>query len=113
MTEALSRARKKQKSPIDEAKDKAYEKQVLGEIINQLKGQGVDLYGKTLVDMGDLTLRVNMPRKGRGPATNVDIKYNEGMDMYDVTVHKIDKDMNVKSEKFNGMYFDQLPQFFE
>ena len=58
------------------------------------------------VAIDDLTLRFN---KGK---TNVDVKYNVGLDLYDVTVHKTNKNWETKSKTTKGMYFDQLINFF-
>ena len=81
---------------------------VVKEIVRQLHGQNVNLRGKTLIKMDKNTLRVS----GRG--INVDIKYNHGLDLYDVMVHKIDtKKLKVKTCKVKGIYFDNLPDYFK
>lgn len=81
--------------------------EVVKTIANQLKAQGVNLRGKTLVKMDENTLRVS------GKGTNVDIKYDKGHDLYNVSVHKIDrKTFKVKTCRSKGVYFDSLPNYF-
>ena len=87
---------------------------VLNEIINQLRGQKVNLKKKVLVKVDDNTLRVHTPGKlGKIGGSSVDIKYDRGRDLYDVSIHKIDdKTFKVKTCRSSGVYFDSLPNFF-
>lgn len=81
--------------------------QVVQEIANQLRFQGVKLRNKTLIKVDNNTLRVS------GKLQNVDIKYNQGKDLYDVKVHKINnKTLKVKTCKSKDVYFDDLPNYF-
>ena len=88
--------------------------EVVREIARQLAAQGVDLRGKRLVKLDDNSLRVHTPSRGsfEGTARSVDISYDAGSDLYDVSVHTI-KGVDVKTERHKGMYFDALPQFFK
>ncbi len=90
--------------------------EVVQEIRRQLVAQGVNLSRKVLVKIDDNTLRVHTPsrRIEDFDFTSVDIKYDQGKDLYDVSVHKGDKkSLKVKTCKANGIFFDSLPNFFE
>jgi hypothetical protein len=89
--------------------------QVINEIKRQLVSQGVKLKGKTLVKIDNDTLRVHTPSKRIGDFdfTSVDIKYDKVKDLYDLSIHKGDKKtLNIKTCKVSGLFFDQLPDYF-
>lgn len=70
--------------------------------------------GHTLLAIDDTTLRVSLARVERGRTfRNVDIKYNRGSDLYDVTIHLLDRhklgqDDCCKSRTVEGVFNDQL-----
>jgi len=89
--------------------------EVVNEIKRQLIAQGVNLKGKYLVKVDDNTLRVHKPSSviGKGDSRSVDIKYNKGSDLYDVSVHTIDNNtFKIKTCRSKGVYFDSLPNYF-
>jgi hypothetical protein len=57
-----------------------------------------------LVD--DATVRFNFGK------TNVDVRYDSGLDLYDVTTHKTKKDYSTESATVSGVYADVLGEFF-
>jgi prophage maintenance system killer protein len=57
-----------------------------------------------LVD--DATVRFNFGR------TNVDVHYDAGLDLYDVTTHKMGKGYDATSDTVNGVYADMLGECF-
>lgn len=82
--------------------------QTVQTIAQQLKYAGVlQIRGLKLVAMDENTLRVNKGWK------NIDIKYNGGSDLYDVTVHLTNrKTLDTKSKTTEGVYCDQLADLF-
>ncbi len=44
--------------------------------------------------------------------TNVDVSYNRGLDLYDVSVHKLTKTYESKTETTSGVYAEDLAKFF-
>lgn len=75
------------------------------ETMNQINWQILARRGFRFVGMDDNTVRLNLNHK------NLDITYNVGSDLYDVEKHTMNKDLTkIKSEKINGLYFDQLPE---
>jgi DNA-directed RNA polymerase subunit RPC12/RpoP len=64
--------------------------------------------GYKLVKVDDNTLRVHYPRKGTGVATNVDIRYIPGRDLYQVDAFRV-KGVDVEhTTHLNDIYADQL-----
>lgn len=92
--------------------------EVIETIVEQLRWQGLDrlklacLGLIAYVEIDDHTLRLHFKRQGR--VVNIDISYNEGSDMYDVSVHRLDaKTFDTQSEVFGDMCFDQLGELIE
>jgi len=67
-------------------------------------------YGvRNLINMGNDTLRL-ATKQGRSNAVNVDIKYNSGSDLYDITAYEINRNMQVKKVyEGDGFYTENLP----
>ena len=92
--------------------------EVVETIVRQLACQGLDkltlacLGFKAFVKMDENTLRLHF--KDRRGVVNVDIHYNIGSDLYDVTWHRIDKETyEIKSEIRKDVFCDELVGVFD
>jgi hypothetical protein len=72
-------------------------------IVSQVREQ-VFIKKAYLVD--EKTVRFNFGK------TNIDVSYDAGLDLYDVTTHKLAKDYTSTSETVSGVYADSLGGFF-
>ena len=71
-------------------------------IMQQINWRVLHLMGFQFVRMNDDMLRVRRDNR------NLDIKYNYGTDLYDLTKHTIRKDLTVDTEEVENVFFDQL-----
>ena len=76
--------------------------EVIKTIMKQVDAKYLGFAGYRLVKIDDNTLRINKGKK------NVDISYNEGLDLYDVKLIKVKKDFSWETKELRGMYWDQL-----
>lgn len=75
-------------------------------IISQVREQVFIKRTHKLVLLSDTAVRFNFGRK------NIDVAYNAGLDLYDVTTHKLAKDYTSTSETVGGVYAEDLAKFF-
>ena len=92
--------------------------EVVKTIVGQLSCQGLDkltlacLGFKCFVKMDEDTLRLHF--KDRRGVVNVDIHYNIGYDMYDVTYQRIDRETyEIKSSIRKDIFCDELVNVFD
>lgn len=92
--------------------------EIVETIVRQLSCQGLDkltlacLGFKTFVKMDENTLRLHF--KDRRGVVNVDIHYNLGSDLYDVTYQRISKETyEIKSSIQKDIFFDQFADVFD
>ena len=76
--------------------------EIIETIMEQINWRVLHLMGFEFIRMSDDTLRVHRDNR------NLDIKYNYGVDLYDLTKHTILKDLTVETEKVENVFFDQL-----
>jgi hypothetical protein len=76
--------------------------EIIETIMKQINWRVLHLMGFQFVRMNDETLRVHRDNR------NLDIKYNYGTDLYDLTEHTILKDLTVETEEVENVFFDQL-----
>ncbi|MDO8623199.1 MAG: hypothetical protein Q7R52_03040 [archaeon] len=88
--------------------------EVVKEIRRQLVALGVPLKRKVLVKLDDNTLRVHTPGiLGKIGGRSVDIKYDHGQDLYDVSIHELNnKTFKIKTCRSKGVFVDSLPDYF-
>lgn len=79
---------------------------VVIEIANQVNALVFLPRGHRLISLSETTLRVALGK------LNIDIEYDAGPDLYNVSVHKIGRDLDVKTETHEGIFCDQLADFF-
>lgn len=91
--------------------------EIIETIIRQLSCQGLDRLAlvcmgfRLFVKIDDNTLRLHF-KIGKG-AVNIDIHYNESLDVYEVKAHKINsKTLEVKTTEYRDIYFDQFAELF-
>lgn len=58
------------------------------------------------IQIDDHTLRVHNPK--RKETVNIDVKYNHGIDLYDVTVHRFKSDLVIKTNSHCGLFVDAM-----
>lgn len=75
-------------------------------IISQVREQVFIKRTHRLVLLSDTGVRFNFGR------TNIDVSYNAGLDLYDVSVHKLAKDYTTKTTTTGGVYAEDLAKFF-
>ena len=71
-------------------------------IMDQIDWRDLNLAKFKFIKIDENTLRVHKGKK------KLDIKYNEGTDLYDIKKHTIKKNLDVKTEEIDGIYNDQL-----
>ena len=71
-------------------------------IMDQIDWRDLNLAKFKFIKIDEKTLRVHKGKK------NLDIKYNEGTDLYDIKKHTIGKNFDVKTVEVDGIYNDQL-----
>lgn len=76
--------------------------EIIETIMKQINWRVLHLMGFQFVRMSDETLRVRRDNR------NLDIKYNYGTDLYDLTKHTILKDLTVETKEVENVFFDQL-----
>jgi len=76
--------------------------EIIETIMEQINWRVLHLMGFQFVRMNDETLRVHKGNK------NLDIKYDYGVDLYDLTKHTIRKDLTIEAEEVENVFFDQL-----
>ena len=76
--------------------------EIIETITEQINWRVLHLRGFKFIRMGSDTLRVHRDNR------NLDIKYNYGTDLYDLTEHTILKDLTVETEEVENVFFDQL-----
>ena len=76
--------------------------EIIETIMEQINWRVLHLMDFEFIRMNDETLRVHKGNK------NLDIKYNYGVDLYDLTEHTILKDLTVETEEVENVFFDQL-----
>jgi hypothetical protein len=88
---------------------------VIETIIGQLKSQGLDrlklaTWGFELfVKMDDHTLRLHFKSSGR--IMNIDIRYNDSLDLYEIAAHRINpKTLDITTRIYTDIYFDQFAE---
>jgi len=93
--------------------------EILKTIIKQMKAQdrNFTLYGAKLIKIKPNKLRVHL-KKGT-KVRNIDVEYNEGLDLYDVEDHtfstsfKNKNPFKVTTKKHKGLFFDQFGDLIE
>ena len=82
--------------------------EIINAIMQQISWRELDFCGFIFVKIDNNTLRVNKGSK------NMDISYNEGLDLYSIKKHTLNKkDYSTKTEELNHIYFDQLKELIE
>ena len=76
--------------------------EIIETIMEQINWRVLHLRGFKFIRMNDETLRVHKGNK------NLDIKYNYGVDLYDLSKHTIRKNLTVETEEVENVFFDQL-----
>lgn len=76
--------------------------EIIKTIMQQINWRVLHLMSFKFIRMNDDTLRVHRDNR------NLDIKYNYGTDLYDLTKHTIRKDLTVETEEVENVFFDQL-----
>ena len=90
---------------------------VIDTIMKHLRCQGLDKLTLTglglrmLVKMDDNNLRLHF--KARKGVINIDIHYDQGLDLYVVKAHKLNpQTLDVKTRESGEVYFDQFAELF-
>ena len=85
--------------------------QTIETVMEQINWRILHLRGFQFIQMSGDTLRVHKGKK------NLDIRYDSGADLYDLSKHTIQPDLSVKTEQIKGVFWDQLQdimaEFFE
>ena len=82
--------------------------EVVNTIMNQINWRMLKALGFKFVQLNEKTLRIHKGRK------NFDIELDEGLDLYIVKKHLINrKDFSVKSEVKEAVFFDDLKPLIE
>ena len=76
--------------------------EIIETIMEQINWRVLHLMDFKFIRMSDDTLRAHRDNR------NLDIKYNYGTDLYDLTEHTILKDLTVETEEVENVFFDQL-----
>jgi hypothetical protein len=87
-------------------KEQTMTSEVCKTIISQVREQVFIKRTQRLVLLSDSAVRFNFGR------TNIDVAYNAGLDLYDVSVHKLAKDYTSKTVTTGGVYAEDLAKFF-
>ena len=93
--------------------------EILKTIIKQMKAQdrNFTLYGAKLLKMKQNKLRVHLKRGTK--VRNIDVEYDEGLDLYNVDDHTFSTSLKakdpykVKTKQHKGIYFDQFGDILE
>lgn len=76
-------------------------------IMAQVNWRELQIAGFVFVEIDSETLRLHKGKK------NLDIHYDAGYDLYNISKHTIDKDLAVTTEDMTGVYADQLQAIIE
>jgi len=75
---------------------------IIETIMQQINWTVLYFSGLQFIQINGVTLRVHRVEK------NLDIRYNRGDDLYDLSKHTMRPDLTVKTEEIRGVYCDQL-----
>ena len=75
---------------------------IIETIMHQINWKALYCNGFEFIQMSNEALRVHKGKK------NLDITYNPGTDLYDLSEHTIQPDLTVKTRKIEGVFCDQL-----
>ena len=78
--------------------------QIIETIMDQINWRALHWRGFLFIRMSGDTLRINKGRK------NLDIRYDAGADLYDLSKHTIQPNLSVKTEQIKGVFWDQLQE---
>ena len=78
--------------------------QTIETVMEQINWRALHGLGFQFIRMSGDTLRIHKGRK------NLDIRYNAGSDLYDLSKHTMKRDLSVKTEQIKGVYWDQLQE---
>ena len=93
--------------------------EILKTIIKQMKAQDRDfrLFGAKFMRFNDKKVRIHMKRGTK--VRNLDVEYNEGLDLYNVEDHTFSTSLKAKdpykvqTKKHTGIFFDQFGDILE
>ncbi len=75
---------------------------IIETIMQQINWPVLYFSGFQFIQIDGVTLRVHKAER------NLDIRYNRGDDLYDLSKHTMRPDLTVKTEEIRGVYCDQL-----
>jgi len=75
---------------------------IIETIMQQINWKALYFSGFEFIQMSDQALRVHKGKR------NLDITYNPGTDIYDLSEHTIQPGLTTKTRKIEGVFCDQL-----